>query len=83
LRHIKSAAESAALFICSEDRLASPEGKQGWPSGAVAPKEERKRLFVLADGDHDAVVVHATLPLELRLLALGLEISGAKIACAA
>jgi hypothetical protein len=41
----RDATLSPAIFLSSEDRLASPEGKQGkqgWPSGAFAPK----RTFV-------------------------------------
>jgi hypothetical protein len=71
----RDATLSTAIFLSSEDRLASPEGeqgKQGWPSGAFAPKEARG--LSSRDGDHDAADRHATLPMELRLLALGLSI---------
>jgi hypothetical protein len=47
-------------------------GRNGWPSGAFAPKEARG--LSSRDGDHDAADRHATLPMELRLLALGLSI---------
>jgi hypothetical protein len=64
---------SAAIFLSSEDRPVSPEGGAGLAERRCRA-EESKRLFVLADGDHDAADVHATLPVELRLLALGLSI---------
>jgi hypothetical protein len=71
-RDASDATLSAARYLKGEDRLASPEGKQGWPSGAFAPKEARG--LSSHDSDHDAADRHATLPMELRLLALGLSI---------
>jgi hypothetical protein len=73
---------SAAIFLSSEDRPVSPEGGAGL-SERRCRAEERKRLSVLADGDHDAADIYGALSPEAGLLALGLKISGAKIACAA
>jgi hypothetical protein len=64
---------SAAIFLSSEDRPVSPEGGAGLAERRCRA-EESKRLIVLADSDHDAADRHATLPMELRLLALGLSI---------
>jgi len=61
---------SAAIFLSSDDRPVPPERKRN-SSGAVAPKKERglpssqTATTMAADG-------YALLPLELRLLALGL-----------
>jgi hypothetical protein len=72
-RDANDATLSAAIFLSSEDRLASPEGKNGCPSGAVAPKQGRgyppsqAATTMAADG-------YETLPLELRMMALGLPI---------
>jgi tripartite tricarboxylate transporter family receptor len=40
-RESSPTAKIAPIFLPSEDRPVSPEGKQGCPSGAVAPKKER------------------------------------------
>jgi hypothetical protein len=64
---------SAALFICSEDRTVSTGLSE---QRCRAEERIKKELSVFADGDHDAadryVTAHSELPLELRLLALGL-----------
>jgi hypothetical protein len=69
------ASVSAARLLSSEDGLASARTSEG----AFGPKEG-KRLIVLADGDHDAadrhVTAYSSLPLEPRLLALGLQSGG-------
>jgi hypothetical protein len=68
---------SAALFICSEDRTVSTGLSE---QRCRAEERIKKELSVFADGDHDAadryVTAHSSLPLELRLLALGLQSEG-------
>jgi hypothetical protein len=62
---------SAALFLSSEDRPATPEGEAGLSERGFAAKKVRglpssqTATTIVADG-------YETLPLELRLLALGL-----------
>jgi hypothetical protein len=69
----RDATLSTAVLLKGEDRLASPEGKQGWPSGAVAPKKETG-LPSSQTATTLAADVYATLPLELRLAALCLPV---------
>jgi hypothetical protein len=62
---------SAAIFLSSDDKTVSLETKKGNSSGAVAPKKERglpssQTATTMAADRYEA------LPLELRLLALGL-----------
>jgi hypothetical protein len=62
---------SAAIFLSSDDKTVSLETKKGNSSGAVAPKKERglpssQMATTMAADRYEA------LPLELRLLALGL-----------
>jgi hypothetical protein len=60
---------SAALLYSLVDRVVPAERKRGLPGGADAPKQA-----ALAGSDHDAADRHASLPVELRLLALGLPL---------
>jgi hypothetical protein len=66
------ASVSTPIFLSTVDRLATPERKR-LPSGAVAPKQERglpsSQTATTMPAD-----IHSSLPLELRLLALGLPI---------
>jgi hypothetical protein len=69
----RDASVSTAIFLSSDDRPASPEGKHGCPNGAVAPKKARgypssQTTTTLA------VDVYEALPIELRLMALGLPV---------
>jgi hypothetical protein len=96
-RDVNDATLSTAYFLSSEDRPATPEGGAGLSERGFASKKVRERpkaappkaankargLPSSQTATTLAADVYATLPLELRLLALGLEISGAKIACAA
>jgi hypothetical protein len=66
---------SAAIFLSSDDKTVSLETKKGNSSGAVAPKKERG-LPSSQTATTMAADRYASLPFELRLLALGL---GAKI----
>jgi len=72
------------IFLSSGDKTVPPEGKKGLPSGAVAPKKARG-LPSSQIAPTLAADVYETLPLELRLLALGLELPmvGEKLAAAA
>jgi len=72
---------SAAIFLSSEDRPVSPERKRELPSGALAPKKKRGLPFApkkkrgLPSSQTAITMVadrYESLPLELRLLALGL-----------
>ena len=64
---------SAAYLLSSDDRPVTSEGKGGCPSGAVAPKEgsgypsSQTAATLAADK-------YASLPLELRMIALGLPV---------
>jgi hypothetical protein len=73
---------SAAIFLSSEDRPVSPEGGTGLAERVFDPKQEKKKrglpssqtaTTVAAD---TYVTAHNSLPLELRLLALGLQSEG-------
>src|SRR5262249_28132257 len=63
---------SAAIFLSSEDRPVSPEGGAG-PSKRRCRAEERKKDFRRGTATTLTADLYATLPLELRLLALRLE----------
>ena len=65
------ASVSAAIFLSCEDTPATPEGEQGWPSEPSARKD-KKEVVRLATATTLAADVHASLPQELRFLALGL-----------
>ena len=70
----RDASVSAAIFLFSEDTPATPEGEQGSPSepSALKGKKEAVRLATATIGRVDA---HESLPLELRVTALGLPIA--------
>jgi hypothetical protein len=65
---------SAAIFLSSEDRPVSPEGEAGLAERGFASKKARgypssqTATTLAADG-------YGSLPIELRLLALGLPLS--------
>jgi hypothetical protein len=77
---------SAAIFLSSEDGPVTPAGVKG-PSERRCRAEGKKEDFRLATATTLAADLYATLPLELRLLALGLledaKIFGPKIGAAA
>jgi hypothetical protein len=64
---------STACFNTPVDGPVTPEGKQGCPSGAIAPKEGRGYPSSQTAAT-PAVDKYASLPLELRLMALGLPV---------
>jgi hypothetical protein len=87
---------SAAIFLSSEDRPVSPEGGAGLAERGFASKKARERPKAAPPkatnkarglpSSQTATMLaadrHATLPLELRLLALGLSVPE-NLACAA
>jgi hypothetical protein len=70
----RDASVSAARLLIAEEGLASAR-----PTERVFDTKQEKKIIgglPPRDGDHDAADVHATLPVELRLLALGLQSEG-------
>jgi hypothetical protein len=70
----RDASVSAARLLIAEEGLASAR-----PTERVFDTKQEKKIIgglPSRDGDHDAADVHATLPVELRLLALGLQSEG-------
>jgi hypothetical protein len=65
----RDASVSAAIFLSSDDRPASPAGKAG-PSERRCRAEEKKEDFRLATATTLVADLYATLPLELRMAAL-------------
>ena len=61
------------IFLSAVDRPVTSERKKGHPSGAVAPKKARGYPSSQT-ATTMAVDRYATLPLELRIMALGLQI---------
>jgi hypothetical protein len=75
----RDASVSTPIFLSSEDRPATPKGEQGCPSEPSA-REDKKGVVRLATATTLAVDLYATLPLELRLLALCLPVSQMRMA---
>src|SRR5262249_55320954 len=72
-RDANVASVSAAIFLSTADRLAAPERKKAAAERRCRAEEKRRGLPPLQTTTTMAVDVYETLPLELRLLALGLE----------
>jgi hypothetical protein len=67
---------SAAIFLINEDRPVTPAGVEGLSERGFASKKESKRLSSSQTATTSAGDRYEALPVELRLLALGLPVAG-------